>query len=98
MFLRRIYLDIIGRIPTAQEAAEFLNNKAPNKRAKLIDKLLASEGYVSHWFNYWADILRIKSNPGDEADSDGSGDAYAAWVKDQLRARTRRTTSSSTKC
>src|SRR5262245_3945128 len=66
IILRRLYLDIIGRIPTAQEATEFLSDKSPNKRVKLIDKLLASEGYVSHWFNYWADILRIQSNPGED--------------------------------
>ncbi len=45
-FLRRIYLDVAGRIPTYDEAEVFLNDRAPNKRALLIDKLLDSEGFV----------------------------------------------------
>jgi hypothetical protein len=60
-FVRRIYLDTIGRIPTTREAEAFLNDKATDKRAKLIDKLLGSEAYVQHFFNYWADVLRAQS-------------------------------------
>ncbi|MCX6849061.1 MAG: DUF1549 domain-containing protein, partial [Verrucomicrobia bacterium] len=45
-FVRRIYLDVIGRIPTTRETEEFLNSKDADKRAKLIDKLLSSEAYV----------------------------------------------------
>ena len=68
-FLRRIYLDIAGRIPTLEETREFLGSKEKNKREKLIDSLLDSDAYVSHQFNYWADVLRIKNrlrggNPG----------------------------------
>jgi len=84
VFLRRIYLDVIGRIPTAQEARDFLSDRVPDKRARLIDALLLSDGYASHWFNYWADVLRIKSNANDNG-QDGAGNAYAAWVKQQLR-------------
>lgn len=87
VFLRRIYLDVIGRIPTEEEAREFLDSQAPDKRGQLIDKLLQSEGYVSRWFNFWADILRIKSNLVD-TNQPGLGDAYGAWLKEQLRANT----------
>jgi len=45
-FLRRIYLDAAGRIPTAKEAAAFLDNPAPDKRAQLIDELVFSPGYT----------------------------------------------------
>lgn len=61
-FLRRIYLDVVGRIPTLEETKKFLASRKPNKRALLIDELLDSYGYVSHQFNFWADLLRIKSN------------------------------------
>ncbi|MEM7015239.1 MAG: DUF1549 domain-containing protein, partial [Verrucomicrobiota bacterium] len=61
VFVRRIYLDVIGRIPTRAESLEFLNATAKNKRALLVDELLNSEGYVSHHYNYWADILRAKT-------------------------------------
>ncbi len=80
VFVRRIYLDIAGRIPTMQEAREFLDSTEKGKRSKLIDKLLDSEGYVSNWYNWWADILRMETGLRNEA-----GMAYAAWVKDSLR-------------
>src|SRR5258708_6803675 len=58
VFVRRVYLDVIGRIPTYREAAEFLGSNDAQKRTKLIDNLLASEGYAQNFFPYWADILR----------------------------------------
>ena len=58
VFLRRVYLDAIGSLPTADEAREFLDSKASDKRAKLIDKLLTREEYALFWAMKWADILR----------------------------------------
>lgn len=77
-FLRRAYLKIVGRIPSLDETNSFLNSKDSNKRKKLIDNLLASEGYVSHWFNFWADILRIK----DRLNNRISGIPYKNYVKE----------------
>jgi hypothetical protein len=82
-FVRRIYLDVIGRIPTTRETEEFLASKATDKRARLIDKLLASEAYVQHFFNYWADVLRVTSNGNQTGAITGA--AYASFVKDSLR-------------
>ena len=82
-FVRRIYLDIIGRIPTTREAEQFLNSKEADKRAKLIDKLIASEGYVQHSFNYWADVLRLTSNGNQTGGVTGA--AYMNFVKQSLR-------------
>ena len=82
-FVRRIYLDTIGRIPTTREAEAFLNDKATDKRAKLIDKLLGSEAYVQHFFNYWADVLRLTSNGNQTGAITGA--AYANFVKQSLR-------------
>lgn len=80
-FVRRVYLDIAGRIPTARETAEFLNkSRRSDKRAELIDELLNSTGYVSHSFNYWADILRLK----DTASDNNIGRPYVEWIKDVL--------------
>ena len=59
-FLRRIYLDAAGRVPTAKEAATFLSSHAPDKRAKLIDELVFSPGYSMQMFNWMADLLRVK--------------------------------------
>src|SRR5437763_148657 len=48
-FLRRAYLDITGKVPTAEKAAAFLDSKDANKRGKLIDELLASKDYGRHF-------------------------------------------------
>ena len=84
IFVRRVYLDTIGRIPTTREAESFLSDKASDKRAKLIDKLLASEGYVQHFFNYWADVLRVTSNGNQTGGITGA--AYTRFVKESLRS------------
>lgn len=81
-FVRRIYLDIAGRIPTAAETRQFLSESSENKRADLIDVLLDSEGYVNHYFNYWADILRINSQQGG---GENIVPEYVEYVKTALR-------------
>lgn len=57
-FLRRVYLDTIGTLPTSTEAREFLADKSANKRAKLIDRLLERDEYADFWTMQWLDILR----------------------------------------
>ncbi len=83
IFVRRIYLDIAGRIPTLKETTEFLADTTAEKRAKLIDELLASDGYVQNFANYWNDILRVKSQLT-MGNSQPAGAAYANWVRDSL--------------
>ncbi len=82
-FVRRVYLDIAGRIPTIEEAEAFHSSEYEHKRERLIDELLNSDGYVSHQYNFWADVLRISNGL-----SKGAGAAEAAyqlWLKDALR-------------
>ncbi len=79
VFLRRIYLDVIGRIPTLEETTAFLNSKSKNKRADLIDRLLDSYGFVSHQFNFYADLLRVKTRINKVA-----GQPYIDFIKDSL--------------
>lgn len=88
IFVRRIYLDIIGRVPTRAESLEFFGSSAKNKRAQLVDKLLTSEGYVSHHYNYWADILRAKTQVSGAGNSRAAGYMYEAWIKQALRENT----------
>jgi hypothetical protein len=80
--VRRLYLDIAGRIPTATETAAFVDDKAPDKSAKLIDRLLASEGYNSHLFNWLADMLRVEDDYGKGTKTY----VYEDWLKDQIAA------------
>ena len=82
-FLRRIYLDVAGRIPTLEEGRAFLDSAEKDKRSQLIDELLASEAAVSHDFNYWADVLRISELVGNMRLVTF---AYGMWLKDALRS------------
>ena len=81
-FLRRVYLDVVGRIPSLAESLRFLESKHPDKRSLLIHELLNSEGYVSHTFNWKADQLRLLSGglPGQP------GWLYDEWVKNSIRS------------
>ncbi len=56
-FVRRVYLDLSGKIPTADQAVKFLDAKESNKRAKLIDELLASKEFGKHQSDIWATLL-----------------------------------------
>jgi hypothetical protein len=85
IFVRRIYLDVIGRIPTKAEAVAFLESKDATKRQKLIDQLLNSDGYVQHAFNFWADVLRVKNGIAPGGQGREAGAAYIQWLKESLR-------------
>src|ERR1022692_3539695 len=61
VFLRRACLDVIGTLPTAQEAAQFLADRDPAKRGALIDRLLARSEFADYWAMKWSDLLRVKS-------------------------------------
>jgi len=61
VFLRRAYLDVIGTLPTAKDAADFLASREPDKRAALIDRLLARDEFADYWAMKWSDLLRVKA-------------------------------------
>jgi hypothetical protein len=61
VFVRRVYLDVIGTIPTAEQARAFLRDTDPNKRRVLIDRLLERKEFADYRAMKWADLLRIKS-------------------------------------
>jgi hypothetical protein len=60
-FLRRATLDLAGRLPTLDETAAFLADESPDKRSKLVDRLLDSADHASFWGLKWADVLRANS-------------------------------------
>lgn len=80
-FVRRIYLDITGTIPTLKQVKLFLGNSDAQKRSKLIDNLLSQEGYSSNFYNYWSDILRLKDG---NLTNNVPGKTYCEWVKECL--------------
>ena len=80
-FVRRVYLDVIGRIPTSGELQHFLAETSKDRRAKLIDQLLKSPGHESHMFNWLGDMLRVK----DDYYRIGKTYTFHTWLKSQLR-------------
>ncbi len=80
-FLRRASLDAIGRLPTPEEVRAFLAEQSPDKRARLVDRLLERPEYADFWANKWLDLLR--PNPyrvGIKAVLN-----LDAWVRDAFR-------------
>lgn len=85
-FVRRVYLDIVGRIPSYDESLAFINNSAKDKRSKLIDMLLDSPGYNSNTYNYVAEMLRVKEDFGGGGNVRGT--PYINWLQKQIEANT----------
>jgi hypothetical protein len=76
-FLRRTYVDLVGTVPRPEVTASFLADASPDKRARLVDVLLASPDYAAHWMNYWDDVLmgrETKNNLTDRA-------AFRHWLR-----------------
>lgn len=62
VFVRRVYLDVIGTLPTADEVRQFLDDPdTENKRRLLIDRLLERKEFADYWSMKWSDVLRIKA-------------------------------------
>jgi hypothetical protein len=81
-FLRRVTVDIVGLLPTEQEYSEFMNDKDPNKRAKLVDRLLERKEFSEIWAMKWAELLIIKSKNAQV--SYKSMYLYASWLTQQI--------------
>jgi hypothetical protein len=80
-FLRRIYLDLVGTVPTFSEAATFLDDSAADKRARLIERLLADPRFARHQADLWDVILFSRNPPGSEADR---RDGIQKWLTKQF--------------
>jgi hypothetical protein len=80
-FLRRVYLDTIGTLPTPEEVRAFLADKSPDKRAKAINKVLERPEFVDWWALKWGDLLRIDR----QALEQKGMWSFHNWVRAQLR-------------
>jgi hypothetical protein len=82
-FLRRVSLDIAGRLPTLEESTEFLASQAADKREQLVESLLRSPEYADFFANKWTSLLK---NRRDDASDIVSNFAFYSWVRDSLLA------------
>ncbi len=84
VFVRRVYLDVIGTLPTATQAREFILDQNPDKRRKLIDQLLERDEFADYWAMKWCDVLRVKAEfpinlwPN-------AAQAYHRWIRTSIR-------------
>ncbi|MCS5604867.1 MAG: DUF1549 domain-containing protein, partial [Alphaproteobacteria bacterium] len=79
-YLRRVYLDLIGTLPTANETEAFLNNNRPAKRAQLVQDLMARPEFTDYWALKWSDLLRVdRLALGHE-----NAFAYYGWIRDAV--------------
>ena len=81
-FVRRVYLDLTGLPPTAEEIRSFVGDKRDSrwKRDQLIDRLIGSPAYVDHWSNKWADLLQVNRKfLGQEGAA-----AFRDWIHGQV--------------
>jgi WD40 repeat protein/mono/diheme cytochrome c family protein len=85
-FIRRVYLDLTGVPPGADQVRAFLADERPTrtKRNELIDRLLGSEDYVEYWTNKWADLLQVNRKfLGPEGAA-----AFRAWIRNEVASNT----------
>lgn len=82
-FLRRVSLDIGGRLPTEEESTAFLGSTDSDKRDQVIEALLRSPSYADYFANKWTSLLK---NRRDESSDITSNFAFHAWIRDSLLA------------
>jgi hypothetical protein len=83
VFARRVYLDVIGLLPTVEQLDKFERDTTSGKRAKLVDGLLADkQGYAEHWMTFWNDLLRND----EQTNIDGLRKPITIWLYASLRA------------
>jgi hypothetical protein len=80
-FLRRVYVDLIGQVPTEAEYGRFISNAEPDKREKLIDELLARKEFTELWVSKWAEWLMMRSSINT---STKSITLYYTWLSEQI--------------
>jgi hypothetical protein len=79
VFVRRAYLDVIGTLPTAEEARAFIQSRSRTKRIELIDELMERDEFAQYWAMKWGDVLRIKAEFPVNLWPNGA-QAYHRWV------------------
>ncbi|MEQ8836234.1 MAG: DUF1549 domain-containing protein, partial [Lacipirellulaceae bacterium] len=83
-FLRRVTIDLAGRLPTVDEVEAFLADESPDKRSVTIDRLIDTPEFRDVWTLYWANLLMVRSE-NNRVDYKAM-QLYYEWIADQLQA------------
>ncbi len=84
VFIRRLFIDVIGTVPKIDEVQAFLADKRPDKRALLIDAVLQRPEFVDYWALKWGDTLRVKAEFPINLWPNGAM-VYHRWIRESLR-------------
>ena len=84
IFVRRVYLDITGTLPTPAQVKAFLDDKDPAKRDKLIDALVETPEYSFYFANRWADVLRVKRGNNNQTNRIYATFAFHDWIRQSI--------------
>ncbi len=84
VFIRRLYLDVIGTLPNGPDVRRFVRNRNKNKRSLLIDELLQRDEFADYWSLKWCDILRVKAEFPINLWPNGV-QAYHRWIYQAIR-------------
>jgi hypothetical protein len=82
-FIRRVFLDVVGLLPTEEESAKFFADASPDKRTKLIDDLLSRKEFTEMWVMKWAELLQIRTNPTNQVSYKATL-LYYNWLKERI--------------
>jgi len=85
-FVRRVYLDITGRIPSADDVTAFLADTAANKRDALVDRLVGSPEYVDKWTMFFSDLFKVTARSTNVVRYSGGRDAFYNYIKNSVAA------------
>src|SRR5262249_1387307 len=82
-YLRRVYLDLAGRLPAVDEVRAFLADRSADKRSQLVARLLKDDRYVEHFTNVWRHLLvpELMANVNVQAQN---GNGFGGWLKKQI--------------
>jgi hypothetical protein len=82
VFVRRVFLDLLGVLPTSAEARDFVANRDSAKRAKLVDQLLERPEFADFWALKWADLLRVETRSLDPK----GVQTFHHWIRESIAA------------
>lgn len=81
LFIRRVYLDLLGLLPSANEARAFMAEKTPDKRQRLVNSLLERDEFADFWALKWSDLLRIEEKVLDRK----GVRVFHAWIREGIK-------------